>query len=67
MRLTISHIMRESGFCRDTVKKLANSGVLPHQRDVNNWRVFAPEAIEIAKELAGISPDKESQDTEAGR
>ena len=67
MRLTISHIMRESGFCRDTVKKLANSGVLPHQRDVNNWRVFAPEAIEIAKELAGITSDKELRNHEASR
>ncbi len=67
MRLTISDIVKASGFCHDTVKKLANSGVLPHQRDVNNWRVFAPEALEIAKELAGISSDKELQATEAGR
>lgn len=61
MRLTISHIMRESGFCRDTVKKLANSGVLPHRRDVNGWRVFAPEAIEIAKKLAGLPQENVKQ------
>lgn len=67
MRLTISDIVKASGFCHDTVKKLANSGVLPHQRDVNNWRVFAPEAIEIAKELAGVKSDREVRNAEAGR
>lgn len=60
-------LMQKSGFCRDTVKRLADSGVLPHQRDMNNWRVFTPEALEIARELAGIKSEKELQEAEAGR
>ncbi len=67
MRLTISDVVKASGFCRDTIKKFADSGVLPNQRDVNNWRVFAPEALEIAKELAGIKSDKELRNHEASR
>ena len=54
MRLMIKDLVEKSGFCRDTVKRLADSGVLPHQRDMNNWRVFDPKALEIVKKLAGI-------------
>lgn len=59
------YYVEKSGFCRDTVKRLADSGVLPYQRDMNGWRVFTPEAIELAKELAGIKSDKELR-AEAG-
>lgn len=58
MRLTIKDLAEKSGFCRDTVKRLADSGVLPHRRDMNGWRVFTPEALELAKELAGIKTSR---------
>ena len=64
MRLMMKDLVEKSGFCRDTVKRLADSGVLPHQRDMNGWRIFLPEALEIAKELAGLK-DEELRDTEA--
>lgn len=67
MRLMMKDLVEESVFCRETVKRLADSGVLPHRRDMNGWRVFAPEAIEIAKNLAGVKPDKELRNAEAGR
>ena len=57
MRLTVSDVSKASGFCLDTIKKFADSGVLPHRRDINNWRVFSPEALEIAKELAGVKEE----------
>lgn len=60
MRLMMKDLVEKSGFCRDTVKRLADSGVLPHQRDLNGWRVFSQEALEIAKELAGIKRDTEA-------
>ncbi len=57
MRLMIKDLVEKSGFCRDTVKRLADSGVLPHKRDLNGWRVFEPTAIEIVRELAGLPQD----------
>lgn len=67
MRITISDVVKASGFCPDTVKKLADSGVLPYQRDMNNWRIFDPKALEIVKKLAGVKLDEELQNTEADR
>jgi len=67
MRLMMKDLIEKSGFCRDTVKRLADSGILPYKRDMNGWRVFAPEALEIAQELAGIKSEKELRNIEAGR
>jgi len=53
-RLTIKDLMKASGYSRDTVMKLANEGILPCERDANNWRIFPIEAIDIIKEYAGI-------------
>ncbi len=64
MRLTIADLVKASGFCPDTVKKLADSGVLPHQRDMNNWRVFDPKALEIATELAGLKKKNDEESTD---
>lgn len=66
VRLTVSDVVKISGFCPTTVKKLADSGVLPHRRDINDWRIFSPEALEIAKELAGIKSDQELPKAEVG-
>lgn len=53
-RITVKDLMRISGFSRDTIMKLASQGKLPHQRDMNNWRIFEPECLEIVKKYGGV-------------
>lgn len=54
MRFTVREVAKQSGFCPDTIRKHADEGRIPCTRDLNNWRVFSEQAIEIAKELAGV-------------
>lgn len=56
-RITIKNLMTASGFSRDTIRKLADKGILPFSRDMNQWRIFKPECLKIVKQLAGISDD----------
>ena len=62
MRLTIKDISEASGFCRDTVRKYADTGAIPFQKDVNGWRIFDERSVEIAKKLAGTRQDSTTGD-----
>jgi DNA-binding transcriptional MerR regulator len=53
-RITVTKLSHISGLCVRTLQRYADAGKLPCYRDVNNWRVFAPEAVGIARQLAGI-------------
>lgn len=55
MRLTVTDIVRESGLCPDTVRKYADKGRIPNQRDANGWRIFTEESINVARKLAGLT------------
>ena len=63
-RLTVTKLSRISGLCVRTIQKYADIGRLPHRRDKNNWRIFEPEAVEIVRELAGISQNEGSAKAE---
>lgn len=56
-RITVKTLMDASGFSRDTIVKLATAGSLPFARDMNSWRIFEPQCIDIIKELAGVKQD----------
>lgn len=56
-RITIKNLMTASGFSRDTIIKLTSQGMLPHSRDMNNWRIYKPECIDLVIELAGVKRD----------
>jgi len=57
-RLTVKKLVEETGLCRETIRKYADSGAIPSARDVNNWRIFPPKSVEIAKKLFGIKIDR---------
>ena len=57
-RYRVGEVARLSGLHENTVRKLADEGVVPCNRDYNNHRVFTPEGIERLKELAGIPKQK---------
>lgn len=52
-RLTVRDLAKESGFSKDTIRKHADAGRIPHTKDVNNWRIFNAKSLEVAKKLAG--------------
>ncbi len=56
-RITVKTLIDASGFSRDTIVKLATAGSLPFSRDMNQWRIFEPQCIDIVKELAGVKID----------
>ena len=58
MRLTVKDVARQSGLCVTTVRKHADSGRIPYRRDLNGWRVFNEQSIDIAKILAGTADQK---------
>lgn len=66
-RLLVSDVAEIAGLNPATIRKLANEGKIESRRDWNNWRIFAPEALDIAKELAGIKSEKELLKVGAGR
>lgn len=65
-RITVTKLSRISGLCGKTIQKYADQGKLPHRRDANNWRIFEPEALDLAKKLAGVKLDEELRNAEAG-
>lgn len=54
MRLTVADIVKETGFCAETIRKYADSGKIPYRRAESGWRIFNEESIEAARKLAGI-------------
>ena len=67
MRLTIKDIIKETGYCADTIRKYADSGKIPHGRTEGGWRVFSEKSIEAARELAGMSKLTSSGDDASSR
>ncbi len=54
-RLTPYDIAREANVHPSTIRKWTDEGMLPNNRDVRGWRKYPPQAVEIAKELAGTN------------
>ena len=54
MRLKLMHMVKATGLCPQTIRKYADAGYIPVTRDVNGWRIFDENSIEVARQLAGI-------------
>ncbi len=60
-RFTVTDLVRESGLSSATVRKYADSGKIPVQRDTNGWRIFDERSIDVARGLAGVANNKGSK------
>lgn len=57
-RFTVGEAARLSGLCANTIRRLADDGKIPCQRDYNDYRIFTPEGIEQLRRMAGITNEK---------
>lgn len=39
-RITVETIAKKTGLCKPTIRKLADEGRIPCNRDMNGWRIF---------------------------
>lgn len=47
--MTVAMLAREVGLSENRIRKLANEGVVPCQRDKNNYRLFDERAVVVLK------------------
>jgi DNA-binding transcriptional MerR regulator len=57
-RLTAIDVARASGLSVQMVRRLTDRGMIPCQKDYNNWRIYSSESIKVARRLAGTSEEE---------
>jgi hypothetical protein len=51
MSLLIHEVAKQLGIHTATIKRAEKRGLISSQRDVNNWRRFAPDVVDKLKQL----------------
>jgi DNA-binding transcriptional MerR regulator len=57
--LTTIDVAKASKLSVTMVRRLTDRGMIPCQKDYNNWRIYSSESIKVARRLAGTSEEKE--------
>ncbi len=54
-RLLVGEVANLIGIHPETVKRLEKRGLIESQRDLNGWRRYDPEAVEMLRRLYGLT------------
>jgi DNA-binding transcriptional MerR regulator len=62
--MLISELAEKVGLHPETIRRLERRGLINSQRDLNNWRRYPPEMVDVLKRLYGQT-DQSNSESEA--